>query len=597
MKLCTNNTAGKLIALLLFIVLAAPVFAADTASNFYPTTIGNLTANVRVYGWGMVSGLKDGQETTVQVLTFQESPLQSMELIREALYINGKVILPKRITDEFGNNYAKFTITENGDFNYELIAKINVSSLIYKLEDFNLSDAPQIPENEKIYIAPSQKIESDSSEIKTLVKNKLLEKGFIETLNKTVSWVNDYVQYAEGKDFQEYYVLQKSAIETLRNKKGVCDEFANLGAAMLRAKGIPTKIIIGITFDGKEWGNHAWIEVKNNKDEWIPSDPTFREAGFVDATHIKMGSYSDVTLSLAKAFYPANSNIFFYTQTIPEVRILDKKYFDAVNVEIENAELKEKRWNNIKVRVTNKTNGEIIAPVSMPEKFSSLYVRETSKVVFLNPNETKEVDFLIYPDIILNNQVATAKLRINSLSEPIEKDFTIVSSLPLENGEVKVNDLTPIISGNDLKVNIEIANYFTKYSYVNVTIYDGDSNLSSKESVLPFILSDNNRTPAVQNIIKEIKSFKEQAYSIKVETPTEIYLQSVYPVKTNSVSPNEKDKNESGGENAIIQHITPQKEETLIEYLTGHPAIPLGIILFGILSALLIVVGRNKRYI
>ncbi|MDD1475246.1 transglutaminase-like domain-containing protein, partial [Dolichospermum sp. ST_sed4] len=103
-----------------------------------------------------------------------------------------------------------------------------------------------------------------------------------------------------GNEFNKYYLQQKSAIDTLLDKKGVCDEFANMAAAMLRAKKIPTRIVMGITYDGQIWGNHAWIEVYHQPKGWIPSDPTFREAGFVDATHIKIASFDDVTKSNAK---------------------------------------------------------------------------------------------------------------------------------------------------------------------------------------------------------------------------------------------------------------------------------------------------------
>ncbi|MFA5357439.1 MAG: transglutaminase domain-containing protein [archaeon] len=591
--------AFLILTALVLIVTAVPIVsAADDENTFYPTTIGEMTALVRIHGWGTVSGLEEGEDAKLQILTFQESEIQHSKIIKEALYINAQTVMAERVVDEFGNNYARFSINENGNFTYELIAEVTRKSLIYALDDYNISDA-NLSDKEKLYLKQSNKIESDSSEIKTVAMNKLQTNSFIDSLNETVAWVNSYVKYAEGDDFYKYYTSQKSALETLFNKEGVCDEFANLAAAILRAKGIPAQVIIGITFDGQAWGNHAWISVRNSKGEWISSDPTFREAGFVDATHIRLGTYSDVTLSLAKAFYPSTAKISFYTQTIPDVQILSKKYFDAVEASIEDSkkiELKEKTWNSIKVKVTNKTTDEILVPVSLPRKFSKLYIHESSQSVFLKSKETKEIEFLIYPDLNLNNQVATAYLRVNTLSTPIEKEFTVIESNPVENGKVQVKDVTPIVTGKNLQVNIEIGNYKIKNADVNIKIYDGALDDDSKETLETFLYSEDETTPYINEIKKEIKSFKEGAYSLRIETPTEIYLQEIRPLEISGDNSNEPDKNTEQTP-TITQQITLPEQETIFGYITSHPEIPLAIVLFGIVAALLIVVSRNKRYI
>ena len=47
--------------------------------------------------------------------------------------------------------------------------------------------------------------------------------------------------------------------ETLSSKTGICFDYASLGAAMLRAVGIPTKIVCGYVSPGQIY--HAWIMV------------------------------------------------------------------------------------------------------------------------------------------------------------------------------------------------------------------------------------------------------------------------------------------------------------------------------------------------
>jgi hypothetical protein len=187
-------------------------------------------------------------------------------------------------------------------------------------------------------------------------------------------------------------------------------------------------------------------------------------------------------------------------------------------------------------------------------------------------------------------------MRVNTLSAPIEKEFTVTESNILDNGEIKVKDVTPIVSGRNLQINIGIGNYKTKNRDVNVIIYDGNIDEESKETIETFLYSANETTPYVKDIKKEINSFKEGAYTLRIETPTEIYLQEIRALSISGADGNKNDKNNSSG-TTITQQITPPEQETIFGYVTKHPEIPLAAVLFGIVAALLIVVSRNKRYI
>ncbi len=58
--------------------------------------------------------------------------------------------------------------------------------------------------------------------------------------------------------------------ETMSSKKGICDDYANLMAAMLRSIGIPCKVCVGPVYTGRiiknysddGWEAHAWVAVK-----------------------------------------------------------------------------------------------------------------------------------------------------------------------------------------------------------------------------------------------------------------------------------------------------------------------------------------------
>ncbi len=77
--------------------------------------------------------------------------------------------------------------------------------------------------------------------------------------------------------------------QVLTEKRGVCVEHANLLAALLRASGIPTRYVVGYAYSSVQdkFVGHTWVEVLAADGTWIPFDPTWLEAGYLDATHVK----------------------------------------------------------------------------------------------------------------------------------------------------------------------------------------------------------------------------------------------------------------------------------------------------------------------
>jgi len=494
---------------LLFLTIFALFFATAMAQEFYPTTVADLNATVRIFGTGnTISGLATGESATFQAMTFQESQFQDVNVISETLYINGKILKPGYVEDRFGNKYVKFMITENGDFNYEIIAKVHSYARLLSLNDYNLS---KVPTEVKEFLLPSEKIESASIPILTLAENKLPQQSFISTLTNTIAWVNDYVDYASGSDFQKYYELQQSAVQTLIDRKGVCDEFANLAASLLRAKGIPTRIAIGVTFDGSKWGNHAWIEVYHKDYGWIPSDPTFRETGFVDATHLRMGSFSDVTESKAKCFYPEGANCKIVNQPSTEVTIESKTYFSNVSIApLEAAQLNALSWNTLPITITNLTNSKITVPVKMLENYKELLIQDSKKGIILGPSESAQVTFRVYPDINLGpNEFAEGNITFNTLNGPYTQQFKIGAANQSYDGDVIVQDITPIADGKNLKIAIKVTNYYPIPKDIAIDI-SPSLGINSTETLAPF---------ETKIIGKVITPYEETPYKITITTP------------------------------------------------------------------------------
>jgi len=76
-----------------------------------------------------------------------------------------------------------------------------------------------------------------------------------------------------------------NAKEVVRYKKGDCNEHATILTALLRAVGIPARIVVGLVYKDGKFYYHAWNEAYINR--WISMDAILRQMP-VDATHIKL---------------------------------------------------------------------------------------------------------------------------------------------------------------------------------------------------------------------------------------------------------------------------------------------------------------------
>lgn len=91
--------------------------------------------------------------------------------------------------------------------------------------------------------------------------------------------------------------LLRDATEVLQTKEGVCRDYAILTATLLRAAGIPTKLVSGLVYQDGAFYYHAWTEAFDGA-SWFGVDST-RPDGKVGAGHIKL---ADGTVESAFSF-------------------------------------------------------------------------------------------------------------------------------------------------------------------------------------------------------------------------------------------------------------------------------------------------------
>jgi transglutaminase-like putative cysteine protease len=96
-----------------------------------------------------------------------------------------------------------------------------------------------------------------------------------EAVDAAVSWVHDALAYVPGTT-----EVHTSAVEAWEGGRGVCQDFAHLTLAVVRAMGIPARYCSGYLHPNADAGvgatlsgqSHAWLEVWTG--DWRGFDPT-----------------------------------------------------------------------------------------------------------------------------------------------------------------------------------------------------------------------------------------------------------------------------------------------------------------------------------
>ncbi|NMM63744.1 transglutaminase [Clostridium sp. P21] len=127
------------------------------------------------------------------------------------------------------------------------------------------------------YTSASDKIESNNSAI--IDKSKDLFAGISNPYykaKKAYEFVNNYMTYDQNNK-------NKGALNALQTSRGVCEDYSELFVALLRASGVPARVVTGYWVDGENFSNnvangnnyrHAWAEYYLPEYGWIPAEPT-----------------------------------------------------------------------------------------------------------------------------------------------------------------------------------------------------------------------------------------------------------------------------------------------------------------------------------
>jgi len=134
------------------------------------------------------------------------------------------------------------------------------------------------------------------------------------------------------------------ASEVLQRGRGACDEKVYLMVALLRALGLPCRVVGGYFIRAGGGGaadftlylidGHAWVEVWLGE-HWVPCDPTLYLNPGIDVNYIKTGTGSDPSEILGTVRSTADIRWSFTSSVLgPPSRFLKRAHRQMANIQI-----------------------------------------------------------------------------------------------------------------------------------------------------------------------------------------------------------------------------------------------------------------------
>lgn len=194
------------------------------------------------------------------------------------------------VSDEEGNEIARYTIASLAPGERQILEQrfiVDNYKGSYQINPAAISgDYQGYSDIDPRYLVPEPGIESDSPEIVQYAKETIgNETNPYLIARKLFADINLYLTYRDGEN------ANQGALNALRTGEGVCQEYANLFVASLRAVGIPARVQVGYLYNSTQHTaapyvlesgylngdllSHSWTEFYLPEVGWVIADPTF----------------------------------------------------------------------------------------------------------------------------------------------------------------------------------------------------------------------------------------------------------------------------------------------------------------------------------
>jgi transglutaminase-like putative cysteine protease len=207
-----------------------------------------------------------------------EVPLISSSSIYQSEKSETFSVQPAEIKTVSGTRVAVFQL---GSLQPGEVVTIETKTAVHTANiEFPADYVPTDNNKSSSYLGASAGIESDNAEIINL--SHQITSNITSDWDKAKAitrWVASNISYDASATNRN-----SGALLALQTRKGVCEDYAQLAAALARAANIPARIVYGYTDSGNTWPTsndfalrgyrHAWVEFSLEGRGWVPADPT-----------------------------------------------------------------------------------------------------------------------------------------------------------------------------------------------------------------------------------------------------------------------------------------------------------------------------------
>ncbi len=300
--------------------------------------------------------------------------------------------------DANGNSY--FLITAKGPNDFFSYSR-QIAVQVLARETASLPENYSTPAEYSKYLPPTARTQSADPEIKKYAAAATEgAKTPFEKVARLAMFTNSLITYDESVVGQK-----KDARWVLDNRRGVCVEYATLFVALARASGIPARYVAGYAYSEKfnGWLGHAWAEAYVG--EWVPVDPTWFEAGSLDALHIESGKYPEYAneQNLAATVSSQYSKLKWLTSNsggaaannIATVQIQSDSPNGNYSLSISEPEIKPAGTSAISLSLAGNDYRVIPVTLSTCTGVSSVTVANPGQYAILSPGKTSTISWNI----------------------------------------------------------------------------------------------------------------------------------------------------------------------------------------------------------
>ncbi len=133
------------------------------------------------------------------------------------------------------------------------------------------------------FLEPNALVESANEDIVKIARG-LASADRYQTALALTKWTADNMTMDAG-------IVMAPASELVRDRKATCMGYATLLAALARAAGLPSRVVMGYVYYGGIWGGHAWTEMFVDG-RWLPFDAAVFAPGVAGAARLSVGASS-----------------------------------------------------------------------------------------------------------------------------------------------------------------------------------------------------------------------------------------------------------------------------------------------------------------